>query len=181
MTTSQDLPDYTHRAAIDAEGNRIGKISRVYLEQQTGQPMWVLVETGLFGPAEGRTVLSIGDFSLRINGKKAALPSLPYGLSFASLKDPQWEPPSKPKSEKPTLDAGGGQPDDSFHPIVRMPIELKRTMQQRVQRASMPQGDRPLPQAGLLFFEYRGKTDNIRSLELIYSGPAGKATLALQP
>ena len=49
MTTSQDLPDYTHRAAIDAEGNRIGKISRVYLEQQTGQPMWVLVETGLFG------------------------------------------------------------------------------------------------------------------------------------
>jgi hypothetical protein len=142
---------------------------------------FVMVETGLFGPPEARTVLSIGDFSLRINGKKAALPSLPYGLSFSSLKDPQWEPPSKPKSEKPTLDAGGGQPDDSFHPIVRMPIELKRTMQQRVQRASMPQGDRPLPQAGLLFFEYRGKTDNIRSLELIYSGPAGKATLALQP
>jgi stress response protein YsnF len=49
MTTSQDLPDYTHRAAIDAEGNRIGKVSRVYLDQQTGQPVWVLVETGLFG------------------------------------------------------------------------------------------------------------------------------------
>ena len=49
MTTSQDRPDYIHRAAIDAEGNRIGKISRVYLDQQTGQPMWVLVETGLLG------------------------------------------------------------------------------------------------------------------------------------
>jgi PRC-barrel domain protein len=49
MTTSQDLPDYTHRTAIDAEGNRIGKISRVYLDQQTGQPMWVLLETGLLG------------------------------------------------------------------------------------------------------------------------------------
>ena len=60
-------------------------------------------------------------------------------------------------------------------------LELKRTMQQRVQRASMPEGDRTLPQAGLLFFEFRGKTDNIRSLELIYTGPAGKATLALQP
>jgi hypothetical protein len=142
---------------------------------------FVMVETGLFGPPEARAVLSIGDFSLRINGKKALLPSLPYGLSFSSLKDPQWEPPSTPKSEKPTLNAGGGQPDDSFHPIVRMPIELKRAMQQRVQRASMPEGDRPLPQAGLLFFEYRGKTDNIRSLELIYNGPAGKATLALQP
>ena len=49
MTTSQDRPDYGHRAAGDAEGNRIGKISKVYLDDQTGQPRWVLVETGLFG------------------------------------------------------------------------------------------------------------------------------------
>ena len=28
----------------------------------------------------------------------------------------------------------------------------------------MLEGDRPLPQAGLLFFEYRGKTKNITSL-----------------
>ena len=142
---------------------------------------FVVVETGLFGLPEARLKLSIGDFSLRINGKKMASPSQPYGLSFSSLKDPEWEPPAKPKADKPTLNAGGGQPDDSFKPIVRMPIELKRTMQQRVQRASMPEGDRALPAAGLLFFEYRGKTESIRSLELIYSGPAGKATLALQP
>jgi hypothetical protein len=143
---------------------------------------FVTVEAGLFGPPQARLTISIGDFSLRINGKKMALPSQPYGLAFSSLKDPEWEPPSKPKGEsKPTLDQGGGQPDDSFHPIVRMPIERKRTMQQRVQRASMPEGDRALPAAGLLFFEYRGKPENIRSLELIYSGPAGKATLALQP
>lgn len=142
---------------------------------------FVVVETGVFGPPEARAKLSIGDFSLRINGRKMASPSQPYGLSFSSLKDPQWEPPSKPKASKPTLDQGGGQPNDSFQPIVRMPIELKRTMQQRVQRASMPEGDRALPAAGLLFFEYRGKPESIRSLELIYNGPAGKATLALQP
>jgi hypothetical protein len=142
---------------------------------------FVIVEAGLFGPPQARLKLSTEDFSLRINGKKMALPSQPYGLSFSSLKDPQWEPPSQPKSEKATLNNGGGQPDDSFKPIIRMPIELKRTMQQRVQRASMPEGDRALPEAGLLFFEYRGKPENIRSLELIYSGPAGNATLALQP
>ena len=142
---------------------------------------FVIVEAGLFGTPQARLTLSIGDFSLRINGKKMASPSQPYGLSFSSLKDPEWEPPSKPKADKPTLDAGGGQPDDSFKPIVRMPIELKRTMQQRVQRASMPEGDRALPAAGLLFFEYRGKPESIRSIELIYSGPAGKATLPLQP
>lgn len=49
MTTSQDTPDYIHRAAVDAEGNRIGKISQLYLDDQTGQPQWMLVETGLFG------------------------------------------------------------------------------------------------------------------------------------
>ena len=142
---------------------------------------FVIVEAGLFGSPQARLTLSIGDFSLRINGRKMASPSQPYGLSFSSLKDPEWEPPSKPKADKPTLDAGGGQPDDSFKPIIRMPIELKRTMQQRVQRAAMPEGDRALPAAGLLFFEYRGKPESIRSLELIYSGPAGKATLALAP
>ena len=52
MTNSQGLPDYIHRAAVDAEGQRIGKISRIYLDQQTGQPQWVLVETGLFGTRE---------------------------------------------------------------------------------------------------------------------------------
>ena len=49
MATSQDRPDYIRRAAIDAEGNRIGKITKIYLDQQTGQPMWVLVETGVLG------------------------------------------------------------------------------------------------------------------------------------
>jgi uncharacterized protein YrrD len=49
MTTPQDPQHYIHRAAVDAEGNRIGKISQVYLDDQTGQPVWALVETGLFG------------------------------------------------------------------------------------------------------------------------------------
>ena len=49
MATSQDSQQYIRRTAVDAEGNRIGKISQVYLDDQTGQPLWLLVETGLFG------------------------------------------------------------------------------------------------------------------------------------
>jgi hypothetical protein len=49
MTTSQDPQDYIRRVAVDAEGNRIGKITKVYHDDQTGQPLWVLVETGLIG------------------------------------------------------------------------------------------------------------------------------------
>ena len=49
MTTSKDPRDYIRRVAVDAEGNRIGKITKVYHDDQTGQPLWVLVETGLIG------------------------------------------------------------------------------------------------------------------------------------
>jgi hypothetical protein len=54
-------------------------------------------------------------------------------------------------------------------------------MAKSVQKAVLPEGDRALPQAGLIFFSYRGKTKGITSIELIYAGPAGKATLPLQP
>jgi hypothetical protein len=143
---------------------------------------FVVVEVGLFGPPQARTTLSIGDFSLRINGKKTALPSQPYELAFKSLKDPEWEPPSKPESKSKTSFGTGGGGDAGSTPVpVHMPIELRRAMEQKVQRASILEGDRALPQAGLLFFEFKGKTQNIRSIELIYSGSAGNATLTLQP
>ena len=49
MTTPQDTEQYIRRAAVDVEGNRIGKITKVYLDDQAEQPEWILVETGLFG------------------------------------------------------------------------------------------------------------------------------------
>ena len=62
-----------------------------------------------------------------------------------------------------------------------MTFPERRAMEQKVQKATLPEGDRALPVAGLIFFQYGGKTKGIKSLELIYSGPAGKATLTLQP
>ena len=120
---------------------------------------FVVVEVGLFGSPQTRATLSMGDFSLRINGKKTALSSQPYELAFRSLKDPEWEPPSKPESKSKTSIGGGGGNDPNYAPaLVHMPNELRRAMEQRVQRAAMLEGDRALPQAGLLFFAYRGKT-----------------------
>ena len=149
---------------------------------------YVVVETGWFGPPEARLTLSIDDFSLRINGKKMPVPSQPFALILKSLKDPDWVPPDagEPRSKSKgglTGGGGGGQGggDDAPPPPAKMPLELQRAMAQKVQKAVLPEGDRALPVAGLLFFPYRGKTDSIRSMELIYAGPAGKAILALQP
>jgi hypothetical protein len=146
---------------------------------------YVVVETGFFGPAEARAKLAIDDFSLRINGKKVPLPGQPYGVVLGSLKDPEWEPPAETKSKSKTGmsgGGGGGQGESNEPPTPpKMPFPVRRAMEQRVQKATLPEGDRALPVAGLIFFQYRGKTKDIRSIELIYSGPAGKATLALQP
>jgi hypothetical protein len=148
---------------------------------------YVTVEIGLFGPADAHATLSVDDFSLRINGKKMPLASTPYALILKSLKDPEWVPPdsdggeSKSKGGITTGGGGGGGGNDPPPAPAKMPLELQRAMALKVQKSVPPEGDRALPVAGLLFFQYRGKTDSIRSMELLYSGSAGKATLALQP
>lgn len=142
---------------------------------------YVVVEAGLFGAPQSHLKLAVSDFTLRINGRKTLQPNQPYELVFKSLKDPEWEPPSKDKS-KGSLSAGGSSgPSDSLPVVVHMPIERRRAMEQRVQRSAMLEGDRPLPQAGLLFFDYRGKPQSIRSLELIYNGAAGSTVIPMQP
>jgi hypothetical protein len=146
----------------------------------------VVVEAGLFGPAGAKTTLARADFSLRINGKKTVLPNEPLELVYRSLKDPQWQPPeteeTKSKTGGITTGGGGGDGGDKLPPLPpKMPFELRRAMNQHVERSVMEVGERPLPQAGLLFFSYRGKREGIHSLELIYSGAAGNATIDLAP
>ncbi len=146
---------------------------------------FVVVEAGLFGPAGTKIKLSFEDFSLRINAKKNPQPSEPYALIFKSLKDPEWAPPEavEEKKSKTGINTGGGgkDPGSSLPPIVHVPIKLQRDWEQRARKSSFPEGDRDLPQAGLLYFQYRNKASSIHSLELIYSGAGGKATLVLTP
>ncbi len=144
---------------------------------------YVVIEAGLFGSPGARINLSSSDFSLRINGKKTPSPSQPYTLVAGSVKDPEWEPPTPPQSKSKTSVGGGkGERGESDGPPapVPVPIGVQRALAQRVQKAALPEGDRALPLAGLLFFQYRGKAESIRSIELIYAGSAGKATLTLQ-
>jgi len=49
MTSPDDVQQYIGRTAVDLEGSKIGKIGQVYLDDQTSQPLWVTVNTGLFG------------------------------------------------------------------------------------------------------------------------------------
>ncbi len=145
---------------------------------------YVAVELGIYGPPEARLVITASDFSLRLNKRKEALPSQPWGLVARNIKDPSWVAPDSPaaKKSKGGLSSGPGDREPGSPPPIpaKVPVELLRTWQQSLRRSALPEGDRPLPQAGLLFFQYRGRTDRIRSVELIYEGPAGQAVIPLR-
>lgn len=143
---------------------------------------YVTVEIGMFGPEGQPLKLAVTDFSLRINGK-SPLPAQPYGLLAKMLRDPEQEPLSKDKDKPKTSMSGGSgqQPGDPPPAPKKIPVETQRAWAQRVQKASLPEGDRPLPVAGFIYFQYRGKSEGIKSLELTYEGAAGKATMALEP
>ncbi|WP_031500224.1 hypothetical protein [Bryobacter aggregatus] len=141
---------------------------------------FVVVEVAFYGPPEARLKIAAEDFSIRINGKKMPTPSQPYGLALKSLKDPEWVPPStEEKGSKGGINTGGNQGAPKPDP-PKMPFPLRRAMEQRAQKVALPEGDRALPQAGLIFFPYRGKDSSIRNIELIYTGAAGTATLSFE-
>lgn len=147
---------------------------------------FVAVEVGVFGAAGAHATVSSSDFSLRINGKKAALPAEQFAAVFRNLRDPSYNPPeleAAKESKAGGLNAGGGTQGDlgATPPPVHIPPEMERAMQLQVQNAALPEGDRALPVAGLIFFRYSGAPKGIHSVELLYSGPSGKATVMLQP
>jgi sporulation protein YlmC with PRC-barrel domain len=49
MTSPQDVQQFVGRSAVDSEGRKVAKIGQVYLDEQTGMPLWVTVATGMFG------------------------------------------------------------------------------------------------------------------------------------
>ncbi len=148
---------------------------------------YVVFEVSVFGPAGESLKLSTEDFSLRVNGKKNTSPAQSYTVVFSSLKDPNWQPPvpvEKSKSSKGGITGGGGgegNSNDPPPPPPKMSFPERRAMEQKVQKAALREGDRPLPSAGLVFFPFRGKPKSSDTFELIYSGPAGKASITLQP
>jgi hypothetical protein len=158
---------------------------------------YLVVEVAFFGPRLARVKMSADQFTLRINGQKTPLMTQAPGMVGASLKYPDWE-------QRPTLTATAGpiilgRPD----PVERFPgdpnarrgpapprvpesenpsgqtKEPPMPMEERIQRAALPEGEHAAPAGGLLFFPFKGKTKRIRALELLYNGPAGKASLKL--
>jgi uncharacterized protein (TIGR02271 family) len=59
--TEFDVNALSGSTVVDAGGNKIGKVGQVYLDDQTGQPEWVTVKTGLFGTKESFLPLALAE------------------------------------------------------------------------------------------------------------------------
>ncbi|MDQ2849028.1 MAG: PRC and DUF2382 domain-containing protein [Actinomycetota bacterium] len=70
MTTAQSPEDFLNRTAVGPDGDKIGTVGQVYLDDNTGQPDWVTVNTGMFGTKENFVPLQ----GSRLDGDNLVLP-----------------------------------------------------------------------------------------------------------
>ena len=63
MTTQDQLRNLVGTTAYDRSGDKIGKVGAVYYDDNTDQPKWVTVHTGLFGTNETFVPVQGADFS----------------------------------------------------------------------------------------------------------------------
>jgi hypothetical protein len=141
---------------------------------------FVTVEVGFLGAPGARATISAADFSIRINGKKSPIPSEGFAALSRNLRDPSWIPPEQKEKQKSRGGINTGGEQDNTPPVIHIPPEMERSMRQQVGEAALPEGDRALPVAGLLFFKYSGQAKGIHEVELVYEGPAGKGSIKLQ-
>jgi uncharacterized protein (TIGR02271 family) len=47
----ENITELRGQEVVDRDGDKIGKLEEIYLDQETGQPEWALVKTGMFGSA----------------------------------------------------------------------------------------------------------------------------------
>jgi uncharacterized protein (TIGR02271 family) len=80
MITQQDISTVIGSTAVDNDGDKLGKVGQVYLDDQTGSPEWATVSTGLFGTKETFVPLAdatVAEGTLRVPYDKAKVKDAP--------------------------------------------------------------------------------------------------------
>jgi sporulation protein YlmC with PRC-barrel domain len=81
MTSGNELRDLVGSTAYDRSGEKIGKVGQVYVDDDTGQPTWVTVQTGLFGTCESFVPVEgaeLGAERITVAYDKATVKDAPY-------------------------------------------------------------------------------------------------------
>jgi hypothetical protein len=159
--------------------------------------LYLVVEVAIY-PDKGVTLpVSSGDFQLRINGKKVPLIAQTPGIVAAAIRNPDWDsvrqgPVAGVGLGGADIMIGGRQPVERFpgDPQAtrgprppKAPDDKEKVPQDRGEaalRLALPQVEAETGVSGLVYFAYKSKLNNIRRLELLYEGPAGRQVLVLR-
>src|SRR4051794_13869430 len=63
MIPAQQIQHVIGSTAVGNDGDKLGKVAEVYLDDETGRPEWATVHTGLFGTRETFVPLAQADLS----------------------------------------------------------------------------------------------------------------------
>jgi uncharacterized protein (TIGR02271 family) len=80
MISTQDISSIIGSTAVDNDGDKLGKVGQVYLDDQTGNPEWATISTGLFGTKETfvpLTEATVSGDTLRLPYEKAKVKDAP--------------------------------------------------------------------------------------------------------
>jgi hypothetical protein len=159
---------------------------------------FLVVEAALY-PKDPRVKIRLENFRLRINGKKETILPQTLNLVIGSLKNPDWSGRSLEVGAglgNAGVTIGGPPPVDRFpgDPTSRRAPAPPRApddnngveksapepIEEVIYHLALPEGDDVhSPASGYLFFPFQSKLKSIKTLELIYEGPLGTATLHL--
>ena len=164
-------------------------------------PDYLVVEVAVFPGRDEPVDVRGNSFTLRLNGKKATLPSVAPGFVAASLKYPDWEMHPRAEASAGVGDTGvilgrppavgrfPGDPTTSRLPRAPQapPPDDRRGIEPEeperaedvIARAALPDGAVAKPVSGFVYFPYKGKARAVKSVELIFQGKTGSVTLPL--
>jgi hypothetical protein len=165
---------------------------------------YLVVDIGIYPRKPERLEVSHQHFLLRVNGKKNPIFPQSPGMVAAGMKYDDWEYRPNLEASAGTGDKGvilgrertterfPGDPRPRQQRLPRPPRapdstdqsgidrKPKKTPDEVVVAAALEEGFTPKPIRGYLYYAYKGKPGSIKSVELIYKGPAGETVLKLK-
>ncbi len=80
MISTHELDRLEGATVYDSDGDKVGTVEQIYLDDETGTPSWVTVNTGFFGTSESFVPLQKADFTgeeLRVGYDKETIKDAP--------------------------------------------------------------------------------------------------------
>jgi len=161
---------------------------------------YLVVEVALYPAAGSNLMVNAGHFTLRVNGRKQALlpqapeivanalqypdpntstglhPTAQLGPVVLGQPRPEERFPGDPDAQRRTGPAPPQVPQDNPGGLDKEPPVKAEDL---VVETALPEGEHHGPTSGFLYFPYRGKVSRVRSLELVFTSPAGNTALPL--